>query len=223
MSTTARFLPTQESALDVWLANFSGLISAAPASYGLSPADAAQIAAAVADWHKAYLVATSPATRTASSVADKRGEKQHVVRVVRSFAARIRADESIGDDLKINLGLKLRPRRGEPVPTPAGVPVLAVRRLDIGVHELRAMDGDTRPSRGKPPRVASIMVYRAVGDTPARSPMDADFLTLSTRVAFASTFSHSDHGKTATYFARWINSKGEAGPWSIAMSAPIAA
>ncbi len=145
------------------------------------------------------------------------------MRVVRSFAARIRADESISDELKIGLGLKLRPRRGVPVPTPAGSPVLAVRRLDVGVHELRAMGGDTRPSRGKPPRIASIMVYRAVGDAPANRPADAQFLTLSTRVSFASTFAHADHGKTATYFARWINSKGEAGPWSIAMSAPIAA
>lgn len=221
MST--RFLPTQESALDAWLANFSARISAAPASYRLTPMDAAEIAAAVDDWHKAYLVATSPATRTVPSVADKRGQKKIVVRVVRSFAARIRADESISNELKINLGLKLRPRRGEPVPTPEGIPVLAVRRLAVGMHELRAMDSDTRPSRGKPPRVASIMVYRAVGETPARSPIDADFLTLSTRVAFASTFTHADHGKTATYFARWINSKGEAGPWSIAMSAPIAA
>jgi len=101
--------------------------------------------------------------------------------------------------------------------------VLAVRRLDIGVHELRAMDDSSRPSRGKPPRVASIMVYRAVGETPTSNPKDAEFLTLSTRVAFASTFAHADHGKTATYFARWINSKGEAGPWSIAMSAPVAA
>jgi hypothetical protein len=221
MST--RFLPTQESVLDNWLANFSTLISADPAAYGLSPADAAQIAAEVDKWHALYLVAESPETRTRGAVAAKRGQKKVVVAVVRGFAARVRANDAVSDELKLGLGLKLRPRRGEPVGVPASAPALALTGFKLGRHELRALDPDTRPSRGKPPKIAAIMVYRAVAPAMVNRPQDAEFLTLSTRVRIESAFTRADHGQTATYFARWINSKGEAGPWSAAMSAPIAA
>lgn len=39
----------------------------------------------------------------------------------------------------------------------------------------------------------------------------------------ASAFTAADRGKTATYFARWVNAKGEPGPWSQALSIAIAA
>jgi hypothetical protein len=221
MST--RFLPTRESELNNWLNNFSTKVSAAPATYGLSPADAAEIAAAVTDWRKAFETASSPATRTRPAVEAKRERKRTVVGVVRAFAAQVRQDASVSDELKINLGLKLRPRRGSPVPAPRSAPVLALVEVRIGQHELRAGDQETGPRRAKPAGVASLMVFRAVGEEPARSPQDAAYLTLVTRTAFTSTFTRADNGKTATYFARWINTKGEAGPWSLGMTAAVAA
>jgi hypothetical protein len=221
MST--RFLPTREGALDTWLSNFSGLISAAPAAYGLSPAEAAVITAAVSDWHKAFEAASSPATRTQGAVAEKRVQKKHVVAVARRFAGIIRINDAVSSELKINLGLKLRARKGSPVPVPASPPYLAVHRFEQGFHELRAADAESAPRRGKPAGAAGLMVFRAIGEDPARGPQDAHFLTLVTRTTFTSTFEHAQRGLTATYFARWLNSKGEAGPWSTAMSAAIAA
>jgi len=36
-------------------------------------------------------------------------------------------------------------------------------------------------------------------------------------------FEHADNQKTATYWARWANVRGQAGPWSIPVSMTIAA
>lgn len=221
MST--RFLPTQEGALNNWLQNFSTRISASPGTYGLKPADAASIAAAVAAWVLAYQTAVAPSTRTRGAVAAKRIEKKNVVAVVRGFAGVIRGDDSVSGELKINLGLRLRPRRGAPVPAPADAPALALHRMGTGVHELRARRSGESTSSAKPYGVASLMVYRAVGEGAARGVEEAQFLTLVTRARFTSTFERAQRGQTATYFARWINTKGEPGPWSNAMSAAIAA
>src|SRR6185436_3410848 len=116
MST--RFLPTQEAVLDIWLANFSAKISAAPGAYGLSAADALIIKTAVDAWHAAYLTAAAPATRTAPAVTAKRGQKKNVVAVVRGYAAKVRSNDAVSIELKINLGLKVRIRGGSPVPVP---------------------------------------------------------------------------------------------------------
>lgn len=218
-----RFLPTQEAVLDNWLENFSAKVSAGPASYGLSSGDAASIKAAVDSWHAAFEVAASLVTRTRGAVAAKRGEKKNVVKVVRSFAARVRSDGTVSDALKINLGLRLRAPKGSPVPVPPTAPTLSVRRIDMGTHQLWAGDAEATTRRGKPAWAAGLMVFRAVGDEPTHRPDGAQYLTLVTRTSFMSTFTHADRGKTASYFARWINAKGEAGPWSTASIAAIAA
>lgn len=221
MST--RFLPTRESVLDTWLTHFSAQITAAPGAYGLSPADALSIKTAVDAWHAAYLTAAAPVTRTRGTVATKRGEKKNVVGVVRGYAAKVRSNDAVSGELKIGLGLKLRNAKGSPVPAPASPPALSVRGFHPGFHVLRATDVDTRPGRGKPPGTAGLLVYRAVEEDVAGGPHSAEFLTLSTRVTFTSTFEHAQRGRTATYFARWINAKGETGPWSQGLSVPIAA
>ena len=221
MST--RFLPSREDALNTWLQNFSTKISADPAAYGLTPTDAADIAAVVAAWRTAYQTAIAPTTRTRGAVATKRGAKKNVVKIVRGFAGMVRSNDSVSSELKIGLGLKLRARRGSPVPVPADAPALALHRMGTGVHELRALRSGETLRSAKPYGVASLMVYRAVGEGAVNSVQDAQFLTLVTRTRFTSTFEHSQRGQTATYFARWISTRGEPGPWSTGMSAAIAA
>ena len=55
----------------------------------------------------------------------------------------------------------------------------------------------------------------------ARSPVLAPtnpaalvFLTMTTRPTFRADFKPGEGGKTAVYMARWINTRGEKGPWS---------
>ncbi|HVU65222.1 MAG TPA: hypothetical protein VHC70_14665, partial [Phycisphaerales bacterium] len=111
---------------------------------------------------------------------------------------------------------------GTIIPPPASVPVLALRRSDPGAHALLAMDGSSERA-GKPDRVAALVVFRAVADGPVRRPEEGAYLGLFTRPRFASNVTAADRGKTATYFARWANAKGEPGPWSNALSVAIAA
>jgi hypothetical protein len=66
-------------------------------------------------------------------------------------------------------------------------------------------------------------VFRAVSTGPVADPEQARFLGFVTKAEFESDFSPADNGKTATYFARWTNAKGEMGPWSPPASLPIAA
>src|SRR4051812_37047778 len=58
------WIPESDGPLDVFVTNFSVLITAAPTSYGVVSADATAIASAVASWHAAFLLAVNPTTRT---------------------------------------------------------------------------------------------------------------------------------------------------------------
>lgn len=217
------FIPNRDSELDAWLLNFSTKLSAGPASYGLTPADAAEVAAVYASWHTAFLTASSPATRTSPVVKAKDDARAAAVSVVRKYAALIRADQGIALDLKLSLGLRVRKRGLTPANPPAAVPILSVAGLDFARHELVVSNEAASGRRGKPHGAASLLVLRTISDRPVMHPDNAQFLTLATRTRFSSDFTTQDSGKVATYFARWANAKGELGPWSAACSMRIAA
>ena len=68
-------------------------------------------------------------------------------------------------------------------------------------------------------------------DEPADSPIIASlgnpaalvFLTMTTRPTFRAEVQALGRGKTAVYMARWINTRGEKGPWSEIATATVAA
>jgi hypothetical protein len=223
------YIPTRDPELDTWLLNFKTLIAATPTNYGLVAADATAISNAYAAWHTSYLAASNPTTRTKATVMTKNEQKATVLGVVRGYAATIRANRAVSDELKIGLGLHVRdtqpPPRAPPtpVPTPTSYPVLAVAGMGQGLQDLRAADQNTPAKRGRPAGTAGLLLFRAVTTTPVSDPTQAGFLSFVTRAEYQSHFISADNGKTATYFARWTNSKGEVGPWGPPVSMPIAA
>jgi hypothetical protein len=58
---------------------------------------------------------------------------------------------------------------------------------------------------------------------PARDPRSFTFLTMTTKPIFRAEFKAGEGGKTAVYMARWINTRGEKGPWSEITTATVAA
>jgi hypothetical protein len=58
----------------------------------------------------------------------------------------------------------------------------------------------------------------ALGD-----PAALTFLTMTTKSSFRAEFKPGEGGKTAVYMARWVNTRGEKGPWSEVTTATVAA
>jgi hypothetical protein len=219
----ANYLPSREDALDAWIANFKSLIAASPTTYGLVAGDATAITNAYNSWHTAYLLAINPSTRTSSTIIAKNTQKTNVLRVVRGYAATIRANRAVADNLKNDLGLRVRDAVPTPVPAPTTKPVLNIARTEQGFMNITAADEATPSKRARPAGSVGMLLYRAVAEDAVNSPSQATFLTFVGKPAAQSDFTTADRGKTATYFARWTNARGEVGPWSSAVSGAIAA
>lgn len=222
------FLPRQESKLDRWLENFSTQISAAPAQFGLSLSDAESIAVAVAEWHAAYVTAREPSTRTISAVCEKNTQKKIVLPLVRCYAAIIRANPNVDGAQDIALGLHPRRppgQRGSIINAPQEKPTLALTKLSVGSHTIRISRHGLTGRSCRPRGAAGLLLFRAIADEPTMSTEEARFVAFVTRAEYRAEFPLGEglRGKTATYFARWTNFKGELGPWSTATSMQIAA
>lgn len=217
------YIPSRDSELDDWLLNFKSLIVANPTTYGLVTADGTALNNSYNLWHDAFITATNPTTRTKATVATKNEQKALVLGVFRGYAATIRVNKAVTDELKIGLGLHIADTSPTPVPVPSTYPVLTISGMGQGLQDLRAADQATPSKRAKPAGAAGLLLFRAVGTAPVSEPGAATFLSFVSKAAYRSTFTSADNGKVATYFARWTNAKGEVGPWSPPASMPIAA
>ena len=215
--------PTADGPLDTWANNFKTLIAASPTTYGLVTADGTALSNAFNSWHAAYLAAINPTTRTQATVAAKNVQKTNILTVVRGYAATIRVNRAVSNELKIGLGLHVRDAVPTPVPPPSTQPLLTITEPMRGVQDLRARDSASPDRRAKPAGTAGMLLFRAVGTAAVTDPANAPFLAFAGKTDLAFNFDSADNGKIATYFARWTNIKGEMGPWSPAASIPIAA
>jgi hypothetical protein len=217
------YIPSRDADLDTWALNFKTLIAATPTNYGLVAADGTAITNAFNSWHTAYLAAVNPSTRTHGTVETKNLQKANLLSVVRGYAATIRANKAVSNELKLGLGLHIADSTPTPVPPPTTMPVLRIAKMEQGYQDIVAADEATPNSRARPTGSAGLLLYRAVGDDAVNDPTQALFLTFVGKPAVHSTFAPADNGKVATYFARWTNAKGEVGPWSASLSRSVAA
>ncbi len=84
----------------------------------------------------------------------------------------------------------------------------------------------TPKSRARPKGVLGAEVWVKLVDAGQPAPTDPavlSFLTLTTRPTVRTEFKAMDGGKTAVYMLRWVNTRGEKGPWSEICSATVAA
>lgn len=105
---------------------------------------------------------------------------------------------------------------------PAGVlgAEVWVKLVEPGIGQWGVGNGSD-PSTANPSSplpIAHSPLPSSLGD-----PSTFTFLTMTTRPSFRAEFKAGEGGKTAVYMARWVNTRGEKGPWSEITTATVAA
>lgn len=213
------YIPAQDSLFDLWLLNFSTLLTANPALYGLTAGNATAVALSNTNWHAAYLLAIDPPTRTKPSVAAKDAARSDALAVVRPFAIQIRNNAGVANIDKLNLGLTVPDLTPTLIPAPTSAPALTILGATVGQHTVHYTDGDSPTQRGKKPfGVIQLQLFVAVGVAPTSDPADARFYGAFTKNPIAVNYDFADRGKVATVFGRWVT---RSGPFGVAQVGPM--
>ena len=208
------YIPTTQTLLAAWSANFSGLISANPSAYGMMASDAATIANAYSLFNNALNLALNPATKTKGVVADKNAKQAAMLSTLRQYAQVIKRNMGISNEAKIGLGLTINDAGRSPVPAPTTAPVLSISNGTPLHHRVRFADEAAPDRRGKPDGVQGIMLAVTVGTAPPTDLEHMPIYGLVTRQPFDVEFSLADKGKTAYYHGQFMTGAGLTGPWS---------
>lgn len=220
------YLPTRDADFDAWFANFSALITAVPATYGLVAGDATIIAASFTAWHAAYLLATNPTTRTSPNIAAKDAQRILSESVIRPYATGISRNPAVTNDDKTAVGVNLPNTARTPVPPPVTVPAISLVGSIHFLMTLAYRDTSTPTTKAKPPGATGMELWMALGTTPAADPSTAKPFGVVTKSPTQIGFTSPDVGKVATFFGRWITRSGpggqaQVGPWSAPLSVVV--
>lgn len=215
------YIPPKDADLVNWADNFSTLITATPALYGLTSTDASNIATPVTAYDAAYSTATNPSTRTPSTVAAKNTAKLAMLPILRTYASQIRINPGVADADKVALGLNLPNNAPSPIPAPATVAVLTITKATPLRHELKFRDEVASPtSRAKAPNAIGCEIFVGISTIALSDPAACKYYGTAVKVPFYVDYDVSDAGKIATIFGRWSNRAGSAGN-NIALTGPF--
>ena len=108
-------------------------------------------------------------------------------------------------------------------PIPTTKPLATVDSSQRLQHTIAWRDETTPTSKAKPTGVQGAEIWYFIGATPPSDPAQCKFAAMDTATPYLLHHDPADGGKLCHYLIRWVNSRGEAGPWSETVSATIGA
>lgn len=217
------YLPAREADLLAFAQNMDNLITAAPATYGLTAPQATAFSILYTNYANALQLATNPPTRTPPAIVAKNDAKAALIDGpggIRELARIVQATPSVTNQAKADLGLTVRDGEPTPVPVPKGPPDIAIESVLNRTVRIRLRDMDNPDRRGKPDGVRGASVFMWVGsDEPPADPMEWSFFGNTTKTLFDVEFPQTIAAGTKVWLtAFWYNTKAEAGPPATAVS-----
>lgn len=83
--------------------------------------------------------------------------------------------------------------------------------------------GEAPPhSKAKPAGVHGCEIWMKLGGEAPKESTELTYVATDTRTPYTVVFTGADAGKTAWYWLRWVNNRGENGPWGCPISAMVA-
>ncbi|MDR1847327.1 MAG: hypothetical protein LBR17_04335 [Bacteroidales bacterium] len=148
----------------------------------------------------------------------KDSTRKRLVMTVRNIVNQfIRYNTDATDEIKADLGLTVPNPEPTPVPVPTDIPGIELETLASFTHVLKVgvtEAGSTKKHYRKPPNgVIGYEVWRAEGANKL-SAEGFNFVQLDTNSPTTLRYDLDDVGKEISYRVRWVNTKGEQGPWS---------
>ncbi len=218
------YIPPPDGNFDAWQINFIAYATANAVALGLDPiVDIPPLTNAQTTWTTDYPAHTAAQAAAQSARQAKDGARSTLEGVIRPLVARLQASPDVDDIERQALGITVRDETPTPAAIPTTRPLVTVDTSQRLRHVIAFVDELTPTKRAKPAGVMGAEVWVKVGDPAPVDPGELTFLSLDTRSPYTADYAGEDANKIAHYMLRWVNTRGEKGPWSETASATIGA
>jgi len=219
----ADFIPGADNDFEPWQTNFVTYAQAHPQDLGLTPEQLATLTTGQTDWQNAYNTHLQAQTTAQSAHQQKDDIRSTFEQLVRTLARQLQSNPTVTNSQRVALGLTVSTGTRTATSIPTTRPLATLSNPGAYRHTINFVDESTPTRRAKPDGVMGAEIWVKVGDPAPKSPSELTFLGLDTQTPYIAEFEATDSGKTAYYQLRWVNRKGEQGPWSTLTSGMIIA
>ncbi|MEZ6127779.1 MAG: hypothetical protein R3C59_03795 [Planctomycetaceae bacterium] len=223
MATKNRSLPAKGAELGPFATRFVEVLEALPGDYHTGPERTARLKALVTVYDQKYAaqLAAQDAARTATN--EKDVAQTELLDELASISRFVKGNDEVSNASLERLGLPPRSTSRTPVPRPTEYPLADVINTACLEHTLMIINPESKTRRAKPAGVVGCEIHVAVAAAVPTRETDYRFVALATRSTEVVTFQDGEGGQAAHYRLRWVNTRGEAGPFSPVFSATIPA
>jgi hypothetical protein len=215
------FIPNADGKFNTYQGNFLTLVIANLIAWVILPAASTALAVFQTDWNSKWAIAQNRASRTPEDTKAKNVSKKAYIKAIRAFVKTwITGNALITDPQRLALGVNILKLTRTPMPVPIAQPILEIDETVHTIHKVSFRQASDVQSKGKPDGVASCEIRVQVGGV---LPVDPEICPIDyiRGKAFSITYDATQVGLTVYYFARWINTRGVPGPWTLVAIAII--
>lgn len=214
------YLPDSDIGKRNWMENFIAQIEKSENRFDIPEDEFERCRLATKAFIEAVDALKIRTDRTTSRIKHKNETRKKAVRECRALAMRLKHDPSRKAGTLTGLGLHNDDKVLTRLNAPDCCPHLMVRGTEQGGHVIR-FEQRNAPSKvsAKPKGVSHLLLFAAVGDR-ALPVSEARLIAAVTKQPYKVNFpvDRGLEGRTITYYGRWMDRKGQMGPWSEGVS-----
>ena len=217
------YVPAADAEFNVWQAGVVTDAQTNAEKWGINADDLTKLVSIKGEWDTAWGKAGNRNNRLPSDVQAKNDARKKYEKALRDFVGQwLSKNPRVTDADRTQMGLTVKNGSHSPVVTPETSPVVSVDFSTRLQHSVYFADEATPQSKAKPEGVHGCEVWMKTGGSAPVSEAELLYKGVCTRSPFTINFPATDVAKMAYYWLRWVNSKGETGPWSSQASAIVA-
>jgi hypothetical protein len=218
----ADFIPQNDAEFNLWQSSLVTQVQASATVWGISATDITAVVAQQTLWTPAFTKASNKQNRSSADVQAKDDARKAYETTLRKFVAQWLANNSkVANSDRERMGLTVKQTGHTPVSVPSTSPAGSI---DFSVrlqHSIGYADEATPRSKAKPDGVHGCEVWVKIGGDAPKDTTELTFLATNTSTPYVAKFSATDSAKTVYYRLRWVNTRGQQGPWSSIISAMV--
>lgn len=220
------YMPRPDGNFSAWANHYYEAVKKFYEEQGFDPDLLTPLQKALATWNAQYPAHIAAQQRAEGARQAKDAARAALEKEVRPVTNFVQGYPKTTNADRAEMGITVRDTSPTPAPAPSSRPLALVESGQRLTHQLRLVDESTPTRRARPAGVLGAEVWVKLVDADRPAPTDPaalTFLTMTTKPSFRAEFKAGEGGKTAVYMARWVNTRGEKGPWSEVTTATVAA
>jgi hypothetical protein len=215
------FIPQADAEFAAWLDNFITTATKSKSKLNINDPALEDLAALANTFKSSVAAAQQAQVALDTKVQAKKQARAAVEAAARGRVRQVQAEPGVTDEDRAALRISLRAAPAAPANVPDTRPIVTIDTSERLRHRLDYRDSATSNRRAKPAGAMGCEIHVFIGPQPPADPAEFRLLDVDPATPYIVNYTGADAGKTAHYLLRWVNGRGERGPWSDTTSATI--